>query len=72
MPSLPTPPPPPPLKAPAPSRCPKTTPPQKQSHVPSVPQAASQLANVLSGLHHTFVVADNTLPDCPLVYASEG
>jgi phototropin len=40
--------------------------------VPSVPQAASQLANVLSGLHHTFVVADNTLPDCPLVYASEG
>jgi len=45
------------------------TPPQR---VPSLPMAATQLANVLSGLHHTFVVADNTLPDCPLVYASEG
>ena len=52
---------------------PRLAPPKKkQPHVPSVPQAANQLASVLSGLHHTFVVADNTLPDCPLVYASEG
>jgi PAS domain-containing protein len=37
-----------------------------------MPAAAAQLTNVLSGLRHTFVVADATLPDCPLVYASEG
>lgn len=37
-----------------------------------VPAAAAQLTNVLAGLRHTFVVADATLPDCPLVYASEG
>lgn len=52
-----------------------SSPPQKTTQlprVPSIPVAATQLANVLSGLHHTFVVADNTLPDCPLVYASEG
>ena len=49
----------------------QTVPPMMQ-RVPSMPVAATQLANVLSGLHHTFVVADNTLPDCPLVYASEG
>lgn len=36
------------------------------------PAPASQLTKVLSGLRHTFVVADATLPDCPLVYASEG
>mmetsp|Transcript_20477 Transcript_20477/g.56774 ORF Transcript_20477/g.56774 Transcript_20477/m.56774 type:complete len:721 (-) Transcript_20477:358-2520(-) len=37
----------------------------------SVPEAAGQLTSVLSGLRHTFVVADATLPDCPLVFASE-
>nr|AML77443.1 putative LOV domain-containing protein [Volvox globator] len=37
-----------------------------------VPSPASQLTKVLAGLRHTFVVADATLPDCPLVYASEG
>uniref|UniRef100_A0A126WYN5 non-specific serine/threonine protein kinase n=1 Tax=Heterochlamydomonas inaequalis TaxID=179866 RepID=A0A126WYN5_9CHLO len=36
------------------------------------PSPASQLTKVLAGLRHTFVVADATLPDCPLVYASEG
>lgn len=37
-----------------------------------MPKAAGQLTKVLAGLRHTFVVADATLPDCPLVYASEG
>nr|AML77705.1 putative LOV domain-containing protein [Desmochloris halophila] len=37
-----------------------------------VPAPAPQLTQVLSSLRHTFVVADATLPDCPLVYASEG
>lgn len=37
----------------------------------SVPAAAGELTKVLSRLRHTFVVADATLPDCPLVYASE-
>ena len=31
-----------------------------------------QLTSALAGLRHTFVVADATLPDCPLIYASEG
>nr|AML79004.1 putative LOV domain-containing protein [Botryosphaerella sudetica] len=39
---------------------------------PPIPAAAAQLTQVLSGLKHTFVVADATLPDMPLVYASEG
>lgn len=38
---------------------------------PQVPEPASELTSVLSGLKHTFVVADATLPDCPLVFASE-
>nr|AML76291.1 putative LOV domain-containing protein [Pteromonas sp. BC-2016] len=38
----------------------------------AVPAPASQLTKVLAGLRHTFVVADATLPDMPLVYASEG
>ncbi len=38
---------------------------------PQVPAAAQQLTQVLSKLRHTFVVADATLPDCPLVFASE-
>uniref|UniRef100_A0A126WY62 non-specific serine/threonine protein kinase n=2 Tax=unclassified Uronema (in: green algae) TaxID=2689038 RepID=A0A126WY62_9CHLO len=37
-----------------------------------LPAPATQLTKVLVGLRHTFVVADSTLPDCPLVYASEG
>mmetsp|Transcript_42514 Transcript_42514/g.127483 ORF Transcript_42514/g.127483 Transcript_42514/m.127483 type:complete len:506 (+) Transcript_42514:337-1854(+) len=37
-----------------------------------VPAAAGQLTKVLAGLRHTFVVADATLPDMPLVFASEG
>ena len=37
-----------------------------------IPDAAPQLTKVLAGLRHTFVVADYTLPDCPLVFASEG
>ncbi|KAK9844935.1 hypothetical protein WJX74_008864 [Apatococcus lobatus] len=38
----------------------------------AMPSPAGQLTKVLAGLRHTFVVADATLPDCPLVYASEG
>ena len=37
-----------------------------------VPAPAAQLTKALAGLRHTFVVADATLPDCPLIYASEG
>lgn len=37
-----------------------------------LPSPAGNLTKVLAGLRHTFVVADATLPDCPLVYASEG
>lgn len=37
-----------------------------------VPSPAAQLTKVLAGLRHTFVVADATLPDCPLVFASDG
>jgi hypothetical protein len=37
-----------------------------------VPPPAPQLTKVLAKLRHTFVVADATLPDCPLVFASEG
>ncbi len=38
----------------------------------ALPTPAGQLTKVLAGLRHTFVVADATLPDCPLVYASDG
>ena len=38
----------------------------------SVPLPKASLTNALAGLRHTFVVADATLPDCPLVYVSEG
>jgi len=41
-------------------------------HQKQLPAPASSLAKVLAGMRHTFVVADATLPDCPLVYASEG
>lgn len=37
-----------------------------------VPTVAPQLTSALAELRHTFVVADATLPDCPLIYASEG
>jgi len=37
-----------------------------------VPEPQAKLTTALAGLRHTFVVADATLPDCPLVYASEG
>ncbi len=37
-----------------------------------VPLPKAALTNALAGLRHTFVVADTTLPDCPLVYVSEG
>lgn len=39
---------------------------------PHIPSAAGQLTKVLAGLRHTFVVADASLPDMPLVFASEG
>jgi len=45
------------------------SPPPRRTQVPS---AASQLTKVLAGLRHTFVVADATLPDMPLIFASEG
>lgn len=37
-----------------------------------VPEPQAKLTSALASLRHTFVVADATLPDCPLVYASEG
>ncbi|KAK9802821.1 hypothetical protein WJX73_002029 [Symbiochloris irregularis] len=46
--------------------------PELQAPGQKVPDAAPQLTKVLAGLRHTFVVADYTLPDCPLVFASEG
>nr|AML78431.1 putative LOV domain-containing protein [Botryococcus terribilis] len=46
--------------------------PELQRPGQSVPPPAGQLTKVLASLRHTFVVADATLPDCPLVYASEG
>ena len=42
------------------------------AQVTGLPAPAGQLTKVLAGLRHTFVVADATLPDCPLVYASDG
>nr|AML77624.1 putative LOV domain-containing protein [Ignatius tetrasporus] len=39
---------------------------------PQAPTPAGQLTKLLAGLRHTFAVADATLPDCPLVYASNG
>lgn len=46
--------------------------PELQQPGQPMPEAAPQLTKVLAGLRHTFVVADYTLPDCPLVFASEG
>jgi hypothetical protein len=37
-----------------------------------VPEPQAGLTSALANLRHTFVVADATLPDCPLIYASEG
>ncbi|KAL4442423.1 hypothetical protein ABPG77_005007 [Micractinium sp. CCAP 211/92] len=42
-----------------------------KSNGPKVP-AAKPFTSALAKLRHTFVVADATLPDCPLIYASEG
>lgn len=39
---------------------------------PQVPKPQNNLTSALASLRHTFVVADATLPDCPLIYASEG
>uniref|UniRef100_A0A1D1ZNT7 non-specific serine/threonine protein kinase n=1 Tax=Auxenochlorella protothecoides TaxID=3075 RepID=A0A1D1ZNT7_AUXPR len=39
---------------------------------PQVPETESNLTSALEGLRHTFVVADATLPDCPLMFISEG
>ena len=47
------------------------TPPPPPRPQGAAPAAATELTKVLSRLRHTFVVADMTLPDCPLVYASE-
>ena len=38
----------------------------------SAPQASKDLTNALASLRHTFTVCDPTLPDCPIVYASDG
>eukprot|EP01024_Parvocaulis_polyphysoides_P034245 TRINITY_DN30303_c1_g1_i1.p1 TRINITY_DN30303_c1_g1~~TRINITY_DN30303_c1_g1_i1.p1 ORF type:complete len:459 (-),score=88.11 TRINITY_DN30303_c1_g1_i1:7-1383(-) len=44
----------------------------KRDDIPQeLPNAATYLTKVLSGLKHTFVVADAMMPDIPLVYASE-
>ena len=51
---------------------PNPFPPPISPHTAQVPDPAPNLAKVLAGLRHTFVVADATLPDCPLVYASQG
>ena len=37
-----------------------------------VPKAQAQMTSALASLRHTFVVADATLPDMPLIYASDG
>ena len=58
---------------PSPSICLSLSlPPPKKQRPFQLPAPASSLAKVLAGMRHTFVVADATLPDCPLVYASEG
>ena len=33
---------------------------------------SEKLSSLLSNIDYTFVIADNTLPDCPLIYASPG
>ena len=38
----------------------------------SAPQASKGLTMALASLRHTFTVCDPTLPDCPIVYASDG
>mmetsp|Transcript_31238 Transcript_31238/g.43292 ORF Transcript_31238/g.43292 Transcript_31238/m.43292 type:complete len:753 (+) Transcript_31238:415-2673(+) len=37
-----------------------------------VPKAEKHLTAALAGIRHTFVVTDPFLPDCPIVFASEG
>eukprot|EP00959_Pyramimonas_sp_CCMP1952_P311248 6513808-Pyramimonas_sp.AAC.1 len=36
------------------------------------PKAKKNLTMALAGIRHTFVVTDPFLPDCPIVFASEG
>jgi PAS domain-containing protein len=36
------------------------------------PKAKKNLTRALAGIRHTFVVSDPFLPDCPIVFASEG
>jgi len=37
-----------------------------------MPEVKRTLAMALAGIRHTFVVTDPFLPDCPIVFASEG
>jgi hypothetical protein len=38
----------------------------------AAPEASKGLTMALASLRHTFTVCDPTLPDCPIVYASDG
>ena len=38
----------------------------------AAPEASKDLTTALASLRHTFTVCDPTLPDCPIVYASDG
>ncbi|KAK3273786.1 Phototropin-2 [Cymbomonas tetramitiformis] len=42
------------------------------SSSPQVPAAHAQLTMALAGVRHTFVISDPSLPDCPIIYASNG
>lgn len=44
----------------------------RRANLSQVPEPQAELTSALANLRHTFVVADATLPDCPLIYASEG
>lgn len=44
---------------------------QQQRQV-KLPNAQRTLTMALAGIRHTFVVTDPFLPDCPIVFASEG
>lgn len=37
-----------------------------------LPEVQPMLTKALAGIRHTFVVSDPSLPDCPIVFASEG
>jgi PAS domain-containing protein len=38
----------------------------------AAPEASKGLTMALASVRHTFTVSDPTLPDCPIVYASDG